>query len=261
MSAAAKVLERARAADVRLEARGRRLAYDAPANVSPDLLAQLRECKFALLELLQHERRELLDLATDPKAKTRCLSSLIDTLSPSRVPHRWPAATWRQFIADAQAFCRDWAERAFLSGWPAWELFGCHRRAPWGRIQGMGLVLLLRGDRLAALTASEAVIRTQTARTRPSAASRATRCIPPSAAWSGSSRDGGRRRPWSARRSAPAGCSSSAVARSWWPRPGMSRRRGRWSCSRSWSTTRSTPVKRQASPRRSGCRSSPARSR
>ena len=60
MSAAAKVLERARAADVRLEARGRRLVYDAPANVSPDLLAQLRECKFEVLELLQHERRETL---------------------------------------------------------------------------------------------------------------------------------------------------------------------------------------------------------
>ena len=39
-------------------------------------------------------------------------------------------------------------------GWPGWELFGCHRRAPWGRIQGMGLVLLLHGDQLAALTAS-----------------------------------------------------------------------------------------------------------
>ena len=45
------------------------------------------------------------------------------------------------------------------SAGPDWELFGCHRRAPWGRIQGMGLVLLLHGDQLAALTASEAVIR------------------------------------------------------------------------------------------------------
>ena len=158
MSAAAKVLERARAAVVRLEACGRRLAYDAPANVSPALLAELRECKVKLLELLQHERRELLDLAPDPKAKTRCLSALFDTLSPSRVPHHWPAATWPQFIADGQAFCRDWAESAFLSGWAAWELFGCHCRAPWGRIQGMGLVLLLRGREVAALTATEAVI-------------------------------------------------------------------------------------------------------
>jgi hypothetical protein len=41
-------------------------------------------------------------------------------------------------------------------------LFGCHRRAPWERIQGMGLVLLLQGDEIAALTATEAVIRTRT---------------------------------------------------------------------------------------------------
>jgi hypothetical protein len=162
VSAAAKVLERARAADVRLEARGRWLAYDAPADISAGLLAQLRECKVELLELLQHERRELLDLAADPKGKTRCLNALVGALSPSRVPHRWPAATWPQFIADARAFCKDWAERAFLTGWAAWELFGCHRRAPWGRIQGMGLVLLLRGREIDALTVTEAVIRTST---------------------------------------------------------------------------------------------------
>jgi hypothetical protein len=47
-------------------------------------------------------------------------------------------------------------------GWAEWELFGCHSRAPWGRIQGMGLVLLLQGDEIAALTATEAVIRTRT---------------------------------------------------------------------------------------------------
>ena len=37
----------------------------------------------------------------------------------------------------------------------------------------------------------------------------------------------------------------------------MSRTRGRWSCSRSWSTTRSTPVRRQASPRRSAVQVEP----
>ena len=56
-----------------------------------------------------------------------------------------------------------YAAAGFLQfGWPGWELFGCHRRAPWGRIDGMGLVLLLHGDQLAALTASEAVIRRAT---------------------------------------------------------------------------------------------------
>ena len=105
--------------------------------------------------------------------------------------------------------------QAAALGWPAWELFGCHRRAPWGRIQGMGLVLLLRGDEIAALTATEAVIRTATGARQTYRRSRATRCILRSGVSCGSSRDGGRR-PWSARRSAPAGCSNSAVAKSWW---------------------------------------------
>jgi hypothetical protein len=87
-------------------------------------------------------------------------------------PSNYPVGAWRQLIVDAERFLDDWAQQAAALGWPAWELFGCHRRAPWGRIQGMGLVLLLHGDPLAALTASEAVVRRpsgahQTWRRRP----------------------------------------------------------------------------------------------
>jgi hypothetical protein len=74
-------------------------------------------------------------------------------------PSNYPVGAWRQLIVDAERFLDDWAQQAAALGWPAWELFGCHRRAPWGRIEGMGLVLLLHGDPLAALTATEAVIR------------------------------------------------------------------------------------------------------
>ena len=91
------------------------------------------------------------------------------TMAP---PRSYPAHAWQQLITDAERFLEDWAPQAAALGWPAWELFGCHRRAPWGRIQGMGLVLLLHGDQLAALTANEAVIRRpsgahQTWRRRP----------------------------------------------------------------------------------------------
>jgi hypothetical protein len=78
------------------------------------------------------------------------------TMAP---PRTYPAHAWQQLVADAERFVVDWAQQAAALGWPGWELFGCHKRAPWGRIQGMGLVLLLHGDPLAALTASEAVIR------------------------------------------------------------------------------------------------------
>jgi hypothetical protein len=77
-------------------------------------------------------------------------------------PRNYPEHAWQQLTADAERFLNGWAAQAHRLGWPAWELFGCHRRAPWGRIQGMGLVLLLHGRELAALTAAEAVIRTRT---------------------------------------------------------------------------------------------------
>jgi hypothetical protein len=87
-------------------------------------------------------------------------------------PLRFPATKWPEVVTDAAAFLERWAAQAAALGWADWELFGCHRRAPWGRIQGMGLVLFLQGDEIAALTSTEAVIRTptgahQTHRRRP----------------------------------------------------------------------------------------------
>jgi len=83
----------------------------------------------------------------------------LPTMSP---PIDWPLPHWPVLIADVQGFLERWAAQAAALGWPTWELFGCHRRAPWGRIQGMGMVLLLRGDEIAALTATEALVRTAT---------------------------------------------------------------------------------------------------
>jgi hypothetical protein len=77
-------------------------------------------------------------------------------------PSHYPPHAWQQLIIDAEKFLEGWAAQAARLGWPARELFGCHRRAPWRRIQGMGLVLLLRGDGIAALTATEALIRRRT---------------------------------------------------------------------------------------------------
>jgi hypothetical protein len=79
---------------------------------------------------------------------------------PTMVTRRtYPVSAWQQLVGDAERFLEEWAQHAAALGWPAWELFGCHRRAPWGRIDGMGLVLLLHSDPLAALTVTEAVIR------------------------------------------------------------------------------------------------------
>jgi len=83
-------------------------------------------------------------------------------LRDAPAPRGYPQHAWQQLIRDAERFLDGWGAQAAAFRWRDWELFGCHRRAPWGRIQGMGLVLLLRGHEIAALTATEAVIRTPT---------------------------------------------------------------------------------------------------
>jgi len=85
----------------------------------------------------------------------------IARLTEMPCPARFPASRWSVLVTDTETFLDSWAATAHRLGWPAWELFGCHRRAPWGRIDGMGLVLLLHGNELAAMTPSEAVIRTR----------------------------------------------------------------------------------------------------
>ena len=77
-------------------------------------------------------------------------------------PRAYPPHAWRQLILDAEGFLARWGAQAARLNWPTWELFGCHCRAPWQRLDAMGLVLLLRGKELAALTGGEAVIRTTT---------------------------------------------------------------------------------------------------
>ena len=81
-------------------------------------------------------------------------------LGPLPPPRDYPPLEWRQLSVDARRFLELRGAQAASLGWQDWELFGCHRRAPWHRLDGMGLVPALQGRELAALTTSEAVMRT-----------------------------------------------------------------------------------------------------
>ena len=59
---------------------------------------------------------------------------------------------------DAYHFLRDHAARARGLGWTALDLFGAHRERPWVRFDCMGLVPLLNGAKVVALSDTEAVI-------------------------------------------------------------------------------------------------------
>jgi hypothetical protein len=66
---------------------------------------------------------------------------------------------WLEMIEDADAFLSDWSGAAHDLGWTALNLFGVHAVAPGARYDLMGLVPLLRGGRVSALTERTAAIR------------------------------------------------------------------------------------------------------
>ena len=72
------------------------------------------------------------------------------------------APRWQQIIADADRFLGDWAAKASALGWKTIDVFGAHPTHPIQRLDCAGLILLLRGDELLAMTAETARIRTRT---------------------------------------------------------------------------------------------------
>jgi hypothetical protein len=66
---------------------------------------------------------------------------------------------WHQLIEDAEHFLDDWAQEAARQGWSVLDAFGVHVRAPAARYDGMGLVPLIRGGKIVALTGDHATIR------------------------------------------------------------------------------------------------------
>ena len=82
-------------------------------------------------------------------------------LDPACPPHDVPLQRWAQFIEDGRQFIgQGWAAQAQGLGWSALDLFGCHEAAPFARIAQQGLLWLLNGRRLVALTAGGATIET-----------------------------------------------------------------------------------------------------
>ena len=84
-------------------------------------------------------------------------------LNPARPPGDVPRRRWEAFLADCNIFLGlGWAEKAVSLGWGAYDLFGCDRTRPFARIDCAGLLWLLNGARLAALTEDTATVETRT---------------------------------------------------------------------------------------------------
>jgi hypothetical protein len=83
------------------------------------------------------------------------------TLDPNRPPADFGGIWWRDLIRDAERFLPLWGQQAADLGWTTLDLFGVHRLAPAARFSSMGLLLLVRGGRVVAITAGSAVIERQ----------------------------------------------------------------------------------------------------
>ena len=82
-------------------------------------------------------------------------------LNPNQPPADVPPHRWLRFIDDCGHFLDGgWAARATALGWGPLDLFGCNRERPIARLEHAGLLWLLNGRKLVALTANAAVIET-----------------------------------------------------------------------------------------------------
>jgi len=69
-----------------------------------------------------------------------------------------PPQRWEQFRIDADRFLRDWSDTAIALGWSVADIFGHDIGAPWHRIDKLGLVWLLGGDRVVFMDESAAYL-------------------------------------------------------------------------------------------------------
>ena len=84
----------------------------------------------------------------------------------ARCPDRVPAVRWQQAVEDGRAFLAKWGGQAEALGWSARDLFGLHQPptnphpsySRLSRYDETGLIWLLEGRTVVALTANDAAI-------------------------------------------------------------------------------------------------------
>jgi hypothetical protein len=95
-------------------------------------------------------------------------------LDPSRPPGDVPPKRWLRFVDDVGRFLdSSFCAVATALGWGPLDLFGCDHDRPFARIDQVGLLWLLNGDKLVGLSENTAMIETrigarQTHRRKPS---------------------------------------------------------------------------------------------
>ena len=131
-----------------------------------ELITATREAKAELRDFFSraattHGKPAAADAAANNGDTPSKWSNGFARLDRARPPDDVPQRRWHQFISDCGTFLDGgWPAKAVALGWGPLDLFGCNRDKPFARIDHMGLLWLLNGRKLVALTADSAVIGT-----------------------------------------------------------------------------------------------------
>jgi hypothetical protein len=90
----------------------------------------------------------------------RAWAEALARLDPAKPPIDIPPERWVRFIDDFGRFLDAWVHYALALGWSPLDLFGCDRERPWERIDHQGLLWLINGNSLVALSTETAIIET-----------------------------------------------------------------------------------------------------
>jgi hypothetical protein len=169
------LLQRARDAGLRLEVANTSLKISGPRKAEP-LVKLLAEHKAQVLETLRlangglQKIQEMQKIGPASPQDDLHLGTYSQSLAALRAecPAYVGAADWQQAIEDGHRFVTQWGKQAEALGWAPADLFGLHtppeKPAPnyrrLARYDQTGLIWLLHGRRVVALTKDTAVIET-----------------------------------------------------------------------------------------------------
>jgi len=106
--------------------------------------------------VFEHERVKAATSGSVVDEWRNALSSLAGNVAPAA----FSEARWQQLIDDGHAFLDQWGEQAARLGWTADDIFGVHPAAPAARFDAIGIVPLLAGRRVTAMSEHSAAIAT-----------------------------------------------------------------------------------------------------
>ena len=157
MMLAADIIHAVEQAGGHLEPDGDGLVVEAPEPLPELVMAELRARKNEVIYLLTRPVGKVVLLHCPPGVPQTWVRGAADLLAMS-CPASCSAERWETLREDSYTFLRDHAARAHDLGWAAKDLFGVHPEKPWVRFDCMGLMPLLSGAAIVALSDTEAMI-------------------------------------------------------------------------------------------------------